>query len=73
MGFWKEKVPGQKMFCFVGSDSKESVVHGTGFDPCGEYALRRKWLPTLAFLPGEFHEKRRLVGYSVWVLKELDT
>ena len=24
------------------------------------------------FLPGEFHGQRNLVGYSPWVLKELD-
>ena len=25
---------------------------------------RREWLPTLAFLPGEFHGQRSLAGYS---------
>jgi len=33
---------------------------------------RREWLPTLVFLIGEFHELRRLVGYSPWGHKELD-
>ena len=34
---------------------------------------RRDWLPTLAFLPGEFHGQRNLAGYFPWDLKELDT
>ena len=29
----------------------------------------RKWLPTPAFLPGEFHGQRSLLGYSLWVAK----
>ena len=28
--------------------------------------LRREWLPTLVFLPGEFHGQRSLGGYSLW-------
>ena len=34
---------------------------------------RRKWQPTPVFLPGEFHEQRRLVGYSPRGHKESDT
>ena len=34
---------------------------------------RRKWLPTLVFLPGKFHGQRSLVGYSSWLHKESDT
>jgi len=30
------------------------------------------WDPTPVFLPGEFHGLRRLVGYSPWVIEELD-
>ena len=26
----------------------------------------RKWQPTPVFLPGEFHGKRSLAGYSPW-------
>ena len=33
---------------------------------------RRKWQPTLVFLPGEFHGQRRLAGYSPWGCKESD-
>ena len=44
-----------------------------GFDPwVGKIPWRRKWLPTPAFLPGEFHGQRSLVGYSPWGHKELD-
>ena len=34
---------------------------------------RRKWQPTPAFLPGEFHGQRGLVVYSPRGCKELDT
>ena len=33
---------------------------------------RRKWQPTLVFLPGKFHGWRSLAGYSLWHLKESD-
>ena len=32
---------------------------------------RRKWQPTLVFLPGESHGKKNLKGYSPWGRKEL--
>ena len=32
----------------------------------------REWLPTAIFFPGEFHEQRRLAGYSPWGRKESD-
>ena len=31
---------------------------------------RREWLPTLVFLPAEFHGQRSLAGYSPWDGKE---
>ena len=34
---------------------------------------RRKWQPTPAFLPGESHGQRSLVGYSPWGHQESDT
>ena len=34
---------------------------------------RRKWQPTPVFLPGEFHGRRSLAGYSPWGCKEPDT
>ena len=38
-----------------------------------EDPLEREWLPTLVFLPGEFHGQRSLAGYSPWGRKESDT
>ena len=36
-----------------------------GFDPwVGKSPWRRKWQPTLVFLPGKSHGQRSLVGYS---------
>ena len=37
----------------------------------GKVPWRRKWQPTPAFLPGEPHGQRSLVGYSVWDLNRL--
>ena len=59
-----------------GSDSKESAcnagdagsIPGSGISP-GE----GKWQPTPVFLPGKSHGQRRLVGYSPWGRRELDT
>ena len=34
---------------------------------------RRKWQPSLVFLPGKFYGQRGLVGYSSWGHKESDT
>ena len=37
------------------------------FDPwVGKTPWRRKWQPTLGFLPGESHGQRSLAGYSPW-------
>ena len=38
----------------------------------GKIPWRRKWQPTLVFLPGEFHGQRRLASYSPWGHKESD-
>ena len=39
----------------------------------GKIPWRRKWQPTLVFLPGEYHGLRSLVGYSPRGRKESDT
>ena len=45
-----------------------------GFVPwVGKIPCRRKLQPTSAFLPGESHGQRSLVGCGAWVCKELDT
>ena len=35
----------------------------------GEYSLEQEMATIPAFLPGKFHEQRRLVGYGSWVTK----
>ena len=43
------------------------------FDPwVRKICWRKEWLPTPVFLPGKFHERRNLVGYSLQSHKELD-
>ena len=37
-----------------------------------EDSLEKEWLPTLVFLPGEFHGLRRMASYSPRCCKELD-
>ena len=45
-----------------------------GFNPwVGKISWRRKWQPTIVFLPGKSHGRRNLVGYSPWGCKEWDT
>ena len=39
----------------------------------GRFPWRRKWEPTLVFLPGESHGWRNLLGYSPRGSKESDT
>ena len=39
----------------------------------GRSLWRRKWQPTLVFLPGKFHGQRSLVGYCPWDRKEWNT
>ena len=44
-----------------------------GFDPgIRKIPWRREWLPTVVFLPGEFHGQRSLGYYSPWHHKEPD-
>ena len=39
----------------------------------GKIPWRRKWQSTPALLPGKLHGWRRLIGYSLWGRKVLDT
>ena len=56
-----------------GSDSEESAWNAGRFDPwVGKVPCRRKWQPTLVFLPGEFHAQSSLNEYSPQGHKELD-
>ena len=44
------------------------------FDPwVGEIPWRRKWQPTPVLLPGKFHGRRSLVGYTVHGVTESRT
>ena len=44
------------------------------FDPwVRKIPWRRKWQPTLVFLPGKCHGQRSMVSCSLWGGKELDT
>ena len=38
----------------------------------GKIPWRREWQPTPVFLPGEFHGRKSLVGYSLWSRKQSD-
>ena len=38
----------------------------------GKIPWRRKWQPTSVFVPGKFHGRRSLAGYSLKGHKELD-
>ena len=43
------------------------ICRRPGFDSwVKKISWRREWLPTLVFLPGEFHGQRSLVSYSPW-------
>ena len=62
-----------------GTSGKESTCQFRRHKRCGFNLLagkipwRRKWQPTPVFLPGKFHGKRSLAGYSLQGCKELDT
>ena len=52
----------------------ETFFRRLGFDPwVRKMSWRRKWQPTPVLLPGKFHGRRSLVGYSPWGRKESDT
>ena len=61
-----------------GASGKESTCQcrrckKPGFDPwVRKIPWNRKWQPTPVFLPGKFHGKRSLVGYSPYGCKESD-
>ena len=43
------------------------------FNPwVGKIPWRREWQPVPVFLPGKFHARRSLAGYSPWGRKKLD-
>ena len=58
-----------------GSAAKESACHAGDLNsiPVEKIPWRREWLPTLVFLPEEFHGQRSLASCSPWGCKESDT
>ena len=62
-----------------GNSGKEPVCQWGRHKRCrlspwvGKIPWRRAWQPTPVFLPGKSHERRKLVGYSPWGHKEVDT
>ena len=48
------------MYGFPGGARDVGSIPGLGKIP-----WRRAWQPTLVFLPGESHEQRSLLGYSL--------
>ena len=59
----------KKVLLLNGGDTRDSgLIPGSGQSP-----WRRKWQPTLVFLPRKSDEQRNLVGYRPWSHKELDT
>ena len=58
---------GDRVFLTQASDptsSRKQDLSGT--------TIAREWQPTPVFLPGEAHGQRKLMGYSLWGLKESD-
>ena len=59
-----------------GSDGKESACNAgdsSSIPGLGKIPWKREWLPTLVFLPGNFHGQRSLVGHSPWAGQRVDT
>ena len=56
-----------------GADGKEFACSAGDLGLIPGLGQRREWLSTPVFLPGEFHGQRRLVGYSPWGNRKLDT
>ena len=62
-----------------GAGGKEPIANARGVRDASlipgfrKIPWRRKWQPTPVFLPGKSHGQGRLVGYSPWDGKEVDT
>ena len=59
--------------CWLSSKESACQCRRRGFNPSvRKIPWRRKWKPTLVFLPGKSHGQRSLAGYSPQGHKELD-
>ena len=56
-----------------GSDGKESACNAGSIPGFEKIPWRRAWQPAPAFLPGQSHGQRSLVGYTVHGVAESDT
>ena len=74
---WVHNIKGCNLQYFSGGSDGKSICLQCGrprFDPgVGKIPWRRKWQPTLVFLPGNSYGQQNLVGYRPWGRKELDT
>ena len=69
------QTPWKVVFTVITGDARDlgSIPKRLGISLWGgKIPWRRKWPPTLAFLPGEFHEQRSLAGYHPWGHEESD-
>ena len=60
------------LYSEFGKNFCRTMMNLTAVKPSLNVTWRRKWQPTLVFLPGEFHGQRSLAGYIPWGHKELD-
>ena len=44
----------------------KNLIPGKIKSGIGKIPWRKKWHPTVIFLPGKFHGQRSMVGYSPW-------
>ena len=51
----------------------QAFLRRVAFLVISDFLVRKAWLPTPVFFPGESQGQRSLVGYSPWGCKELDT
>ena len=68
--------PGSLVYGIFQQIDKDTGIHRKRYkfhSWVGKIPWRRKWQPTLVFLPGKAHGQRSLAVCSLWGCKELDT
>ena len=61
---------GASLVAQMGKNLPANAGDGGSIPGLGKSPWSRSWQPILAFLPGESHGQRNLVGYSPWGYKE---